>query len=92
MAFKCIGHATDADLAAASGLPSLPEGCDMAIISVEGGNVRWRADGTDPTNDTGHILYSAGQMEWRGPFSAIKFIEDSAADTPTITVSYYSFG
>ena len=92
MAWKCIGFATDSDLAAASTLPSVPSGCDVALVTPEGGAVRWRADGTDPTNDVGHYLAATSTLEWRGPFDTIKFIEDDAAQTPGITVSYFVFG
>jgi hypothetical protein len=92
MAWTCIGFDTDTDLAAASALPSVPSGCDVALITAEVGAVRWRADGTSPTNDIGHYLAATSTLEWRGPFDAIEFIRDDAGQSPTITVSYFSFG
>lgn len=92
MAHKCIGFAQETDLSTAKNLPSIPSGCDYAVITPEGGNVRWRADGSDPTNDVGMFLASTATFTLQGPFSTVKFIEDTVSDSPSISVSYFSYG
>jgi len=92
MAQKCIGFGTRTDLSAAIALPTVPSGTDFCVICAEGGAVRWRADGTDPTVDVGMLIASGATMSFAGPFDAIKFIEDDAAATPSISVSFFSFG
>lgn len=92
MAQKCIGFGTRTDLSAAIGLPTVPSGTDYCVICAEGGAVRWRADGTDPTNDIGMLLSASATMPYQGPFDAIKFIEDVTSETPSISVSFFSYG
>lgn len=98
MAWKCLGFGVESDLSTAKGLPipsgmsAIPSGVDMCVILPEGGNVRFRADGTDPTNDIGQLAYDGAPFPFSGPYSAIKFIEDTVSDTPKISVHYYSFG
>lgn len=86
---SCLGFAVESDLATVKSLPSLPPGVRMAMITAEGGAVRWRADGSDPGNDSGHYIAPTQTIRWLGPFSNMKFIRDDAGMTPSITVSYF---
>jgi hypothetical protein len=57
---------------------AIPAGAVWAELTVEGANVRWRNDGTDPTSTVGNLLtIEANGMTpfvYRGPLSALKVI------------------
>lgn len=73
---------------AATGL-TVPGGATTALISVEGQNVRWRDDGTNPTAGSGMIMYAgAAPQVFSGNLSAVKFIQTAAS--ATLNVSYYT--
>lgn len=65
---------------------TVPSGATLAVISVEGGSVRYRDDGTDPTTTIGMPLPEAG-ITYTGSLAAIKFIQ--AAGTAVLNVLYY---
>jgi len=51
----------------------------VALVSPEGGNIRWRVDGTDPTTDTGMYVRNGDVMSLHGNtalrgFKAIKVV------------------
>lgn len=71
-------------LAAANAIPS---GANYAIIVVEGADVRWRDDGTNPTTSVGMPLPNGGVLEYDGKLSVIKFIQVSAG--AKLNISYY---
>lgn len=64
-----------------------PVGTKLAVITPQDANVRWRADGTDPTASVGMPLYSTSYLNWTSNFSAIKFI--ALSGTPILNVVYY---
>lgn len=67
---------------------TVPGGATMALIQAVTQNVRWRDDGTNPTNSVG-MRISAGEEFWyTGDLDAIKFIEEVAS--AELNVSYYS--
>lgn len=57
---------------------------------VESSDVRWRADGTDPTTTVGHKLAAASYLYIEGAdtLRKIKFIRTAAPDA-TIPTTYY---
>lgn len=65
----------------------VPNPPSYAIIRVEGGDVRYRDDGTDPTSSAGMLLKDLESLEYSGDFSAIKFI--AVAGSPTLHVAFY---
>lgn len=79
---------TVSSLAAATALPSIPANVQYALIQCEGGDVRWRADGTAPTTTSG-LLLPAGTEKFfdAGSISSLKFIQVSA--TAILQVAYY---
>ena len=85
----CLGFGVESSLETPKALPSLPPGARMAIITAEGGTVRWRADGSDPGNDEGHPIVDTQTIRWAGPFEQMRFIRDNIGQSPSITVSYF---
>lgn len=74
--------------AAAAGVGSVPAHTKAAYIQVEGGDIRWRDDGTDPTNAIGTLVTDGNMIKYNGKLSAIKFIK--ASGTPKLNVTFYS--
>lgn len=58
------------------------------MIQAEGGAVRWRDDGTDPTSTVGMILLAGSELDYVGQISALRFI--AATDTPILDISLYA--
>ena len=82
----------------ANGSPALTNGkiggktVRRMYISVETGNVRWRADGTAPTAATGHVLAKDDSFSWtganyKGLISSIQFI--GVGSTCPIQITYF---
>lgn len=63
-------------------------GARVALIEVEGADVRWRDDGTSPTASVGMVLLEDTGMVYVSDPSKLKFIEVSA--TAKVNVSYYA--
>lgn len=82
----------NATLASATGLtlPTPPAGLTVgyAVIQCNGGTVRWRDDGEDPTTSVGMVIPNGGELHYVGDFNAIKFID--ADSTPILDISYYA--
>jgi hypothetical protein len=67
---------------------TVPAGAKYAFVTVEGGSVRYRVDGTAPTATVGTLLTVGQQLQYAGNLSTIKFI-DATGSTGTIDVDYY---
>lgn len=68
-----------------------PEGkpAQIAMLTVEGGTVRFREDGTDPTSSDGHSISEGDIVVFRG-FENIQRARFIRADgSPSVQVSYY---
>jgi hypothetical protein len=59
----------------------------VAYVQVEGGQVRYRDDGTNPTAAVGMLLVDGAFLEYAGDLSALTFLTESGA--PKLNVSYY---
>ena len=59
-----------------------------AILQCQGGAVRWRDDGVDPTASVGMTIPANGELDYCGDLSKIKLITSSG--TPTVDVSIYA--
>ena len=64
-----------------------PAGALYAYITVEGEAVRWRDDGTAPTNSQGQPLATGSLLNYQGNLNTIEFIAQQG--TAIIDVSYY---
>ena len=60
-----------------------------AVCQAEGGDIRWRDDGTAPTGTVGMIIPSGGELNYCGDFSAIRFIGSTGSSPTALNVSYY---
>ena len=68
---------------ASSASPVMPVGTHGAMITVETDQVRWRADGSDPSTTEGHLLengdsltfdsWSQPKQNWNGVLRALRF-------------------
>ena len=66
---------------------TVPMGARYAFITVEGGPVRWRDDGTPPTITLGQYV-GPGSFWYYGNLAMLQFIL-ATATAATIDVSYY---
>lgn len=67
-----------------------PSGANKALIIIEGGAVRFRDDGTDPTNTDGLPLFQNQSItiETTQIISAMKFIKSGSNDA-TLHINFY---
>jgi hypothetical protein len=71
--------------AAPQGL-TVPRGATIALISIEGGPVRWRDD-APPSASQGQAMSPGERMLYGGALAALQFVaQDQSA---TVVVSYY---
>jgi hypothetical protein len=62
-------------------------GPGLVIVQCNGGSVRWRDDGVDPTASVGMSIPAGAELDYVGDATKIKFILSAAA--PILDVSYY---
>lgn len=63
---------------------------NYAFFVCEGVGVRWRDDGTAPTNAVGTPLAAGAALEYDGNLYSIQFVSQGA--TATIHANYYRMG
>lgn len=81
------GYIQLTSLSSASRLNSIPVGARVAILQAVTQNVRWRDDGTAPTDSVGMQLAAGRDMFYTGDLQAIQFIEEAAS--AEVNVNYY---
>ena len=59
-----------------------------ALIQAVGQNIRWRDDGTDPTDAVGMLLLVGNPMPYYGDLKTIRFIETAASAELNVSVYY----
>jgi hypothetical protein len=82
-----LGYRQITELSAAVGISNIPAGTQMALITAEGQNIRWRDDGTDPTDTVGMLLTTGQTLSYNGPIEKFKAIE--VTDGASLNVSLY---
>ena len=85
-AMRPLGFQQITGLSSATGL-TVPSGALIALIQAESQDVRWRDDGTNPTQTVGMTLGTGLSLPYTGDLSLIKFIETTAS--AKLNVSYY---
>lgn len=92
---SCLGYQQISDLSSAVSLtvPSrdatgLNQKPVAALIVAETTGVRWRDDGTDPTDSVGMPLAAGVPFTYDGDLTRIRFIEQTAS--AKLNVSYYA--
>lgn len=86
---KVVSSQHVADVSAATAL-TVPAAAQAALVTVLLQAVRYRSDGTDPTNAVGHYVAANGTVELFGSeIDTVKFIEATAASTADLFVTYY---
>ncbi len=81
-----------ATITTAQALPSVPADAVLAVLTVDGGSIRWRPDGatTAPTSSVGHLIADGGGWTFgygNDELDAIEIV--LATGTPVVHVSYY---
>lgn len=69
-------------------LPDPPEGTRRAIVQAEGGDLRWRDDGTDPTANLGMRIPAGGELRYDGADMAV--LKLFGASGAIANISYYA--
>lgn len=82
-----LGQEQVTALSSAENLPDIPADAAWAVIIPEGNDVRWRDDGTDPTDSIGMPLSISQPLTYSGDLEAIKFIQQGAG--AKLNVAYY---
>jgi len=70
-----MGYVQVTDLSSAVGIGTVPPGTQLALITPEGQNIRWRDDGTDPTATVGMLLTTGQTISYNGPIEKFRAIE-----------------
>jgi hypothetical protein len=81
-----LGYQQITSLSASTAL-TIPAGAKRAIIQAETQDVRWRDDGTAPTDSVGMVISAGDRLAYTGSLAAIRFIETTAS--AKLNVSYY---
>ena len=81
-----LGYEQLTGIVAATSLASIPADSVYALIQAEGGNIRFRDDGVDPTASVGMLLVDGAVYETTH-YKNFKAIEVSG--TPVVNVNYY---
>jgi len=84
-----LGFQQEADLSAATGLPSIATGAIIALVQAESQQVRWTDDGTTPTALIGTLMEAGQVIEFNGNLAALQFFEVVAG--ASLNVSYYKY-
>jgi hypothetical protein len=96
---NCVDYATltvaDSAVGLDSASPTLTAGATVrgALITVEEGPVRWRADGTAPTSAEGHLMnigdvLNLTDRNYRGFLGNLKFIR-STSTSGKLKITYF---
>lgn len=72
------GYEQITGLSAAKGL-TIPDNCIGCLIQAEDNDVRWRADGTDPTDAVGIVLASGNDFWCNMRLRDLRVIETTAS-------------
>ncbi len=66
------------------------------IHNESGGDVRWRADGTDPTASSGELLLAGERIDWTrmdtnywGLIDKVRFIRDAGVSA-TLEIAFFA--
>lgn len=84
LAYKDYEKITTLTAAVGLTLPSGPS-VNYVLIEVEGQDVRYKGDGTDPTAALGGLMKANTQYEYEGNLGALKFIEVTAGAILNVT-------
>jgi hypothetical protein len=69
-------------------LPDPPAGTRRAIVQAEGGDLRWRDDGSEPTASVGMRIPAGGELRYDGAdMGVLKFFGATGA---IANIAYYS--
>lgn len=66
-----------------------PAGSKVVSINPQNGNVRWRADGIAPDEDTGSIIWGTSAFDWGGDMAAFEFIAMNGSSGLIVNLQFY---
>lgn len=81
-------QATSLSTSSAINLPSVPSNAQSVTIDVEGSGIRFRDDGTDPTQSIGRPMSAGQSLCYANDPHSIRIIGQTAG--ATINVTYYA--
>lgn len=81
-----------AGFAAAQGLGTIPDGAALALIQPVSGPVRFRDDGTAPTDAIGMIVGDGDTIQYPGDLTAFQFINDAGSGVTEVNITFYRYG
>jgi hypothetical protein len=70
---------------------TVPSGATHALATVEGGDVRFWEDGTNPTASAGLLLISGNAVEFSN-LANVKLIKATGQSDATLNISYRKYG
>lgn len=88
--YKSLGYVQIAVSSSAVGVGVVPADAVMALMTVEGGDVRFRDDGVDPASAIGMRVEKNGILKYDADPAALKFIAVSSA--AKVNLTFYGVG
>ncbi len=88
--YRSLGYRQVAVSGAAVGLGAIPDGTTFTLITVEGGDVRFRDDGVNPTSSIGMVVKKDGVVKYDADPAVLKAI--NVSDAVTLNVTFYGMG
>lgn len=73
---------------AATRTPSTGASATEALLTLETAQIRWRADGTDPTTTEGHIMDAGQKLDLQGVQTINGFRAIATGGNATLKVSF----
>lgn len=87
---KSLGYRQIVVAGSAVGVGAVPIDTTFTLIVVEGGDIRFRDDGTNPTASIGMLVPKGATLKYDADPTALKAIAVSAA--ATLNVTFYGIG
>lgn len=84
---ESLGYVQVASVAAAVGIGAIPAHAKAVYIQANGGDVRWRDDGANPTAGVGMLLPDGQTLKYVGAMKNLKFID--AGGTAKLDLTFY---
>lgn len=88
--YKSLGYSQVNVSGAAVGVGVVPSDTIMTLITIDGGDIRFRDDGVNPTASVGMKVDKGGVIKYDADPSTLKFINVSAA--ASVNVTFYGIG
>lgn len=71
--------------------PNVDPNAQLVLIGAEGGDIRFRDDGTDVTTAVGEFVAQNILLPYSGDLSQLTIVNDSASAAARVNLSFYSY-